>query len=85
MCIRDRENGTWDALDQVDNLEVPGDLQQAFDKNPTAYKHWEAFPPSSKKIILEWILAAKRDETRAKRISETVEKAEQNIRANHWR
>lgn len=80
-----KENGTWNALDEVENLVVPEDLQQAFDENPAAFSFWEAFPPSTKRGILEWILNAKRHETRAKRIIETVEKAAQNIRANQWR
>lgn len=80
-----KEDGTWNTLDEVDNLMVPSDLLAAFNANQTAYENWEAFPPSSKKIILYWIMSAKREETRAKRISETVDKAEQNIRANHWR
>ncbi len=80
-----KENGSWDTLNDVDDLVVPDDLQEAFDNNPTAFEHWEAFPPSSKKIILYWIMSAKREATRAKRINETVEKAEQNIRANLWR
>ena len=44
-----------------------------------------AFRPSSKRIILEWILNAKRPETRRRRIEETVRLAEQNIRADHPR
>jgi uncharacterized protein YdeI (YjbR/CyaY-like superfamily) len=34
-------------------------------------------------MILEWIASAKRPETRAKRITETVKLAAKNIRANH--
>ena len=45
----------------------------------------QAFPPSSKRIILEWILNAKKPETRQKRIEETVTKAAQNLQANHYR
>ncbi|MBO6523933.1 MAG: YdeI/OmpD-associated family protein [Balneolaceae bacterium] len=35
--------------------------------------------------MLEWVFGAKRKDTRAKQIVETVEQAEQNIRAIHWR
>jgi uncharacterized protein YdeI (YjbR/CyaY-like superfamily) len=34
---------------------------------------------------LEWIQGAKKRETRAKRIEETVSLAARNIRANQWR
>jgi uncharacterized protein YdeI (YjbR/CyaY-like superfamily) len=35
--------------------------------------------------ILEWILTAKRPETRQKRIEETASQAAKNVRANQWR
>ncbi len=78
-------NGTWNALDDVENLQMPVDLQRAFELNPVALGYWEAFPRSAKRGILEWILNAKRDETRLKRITETVELASQNIRASNPR
>jgi uncharacterized protein YdeI (YjbR/CyaY-like superfamily) len=78
-----KENGTWSALDEVEATTVPPDLQKALKTGKKALTHWEAFPRSSKKIILHWILSAKRPETRQKRISETVTLAEINKRANH--
>lgn len=80
-----KANGTWTALDDVEKGVIPPDLQTAFDANPTAWGHWENFPRSVKRGILEWILNAKRPETRQKRIRETVDKAAQNIRANQYR
>jgi uncharacterized protein YdeI (YjbR/CyaY-like superfamily) len=47
--------------------------------------HFEAFPRSVKKGILEWILNAKTAATRDKRIQETVTLAAENIRANQYR
>jgi uncharacterized protein YdeI (YjbR/CyaY-like superfamily) len=80
-----KQNGTWTALDKVEDLTIPEDLQKAFDKNKTAIAYFNKFPRSSKRIILEWILNARRPETRQKRIDETVELAEKNIKANHYR
>jgi hypothetical protein len=40
---------------------------------------------SSKKIILEWIYSAKKEETKMNRIIETVELAAQEIKAHHYR
>ena len=80
-----KANGGWTALDGVEALEVPDDLSLALRDNPRAAQNFEAFPPSSKKIILTWIAGAKRPETRAKRVSETVALAAKNIRANHYR
>jgi uncharacterized protein YdeI (YjbR/CyaY-like superfamily) len=35
--------------------------------------------------MLEWLLNAKKSETRAKRITEIAENAEKNERSNQWR
>ena len=80
-----KKDRSWNALDAVEALEIPSDLEEAFSNNETARGYFEAFPRSAKRAILEWISSAKKSETRAKRIEETVTKAEQNIRANQWR
>ncbi|HRH37136.1 MAG TPA: YdeI/OmpD-associated family protein [Flavobacteriales bacterium] len=79
-----KKNGSWNTLDHVDALTMPSKLTKALAKNKTAKKHFDSFPPSSKKIILHWVTSAKTVETRNKRISETVELAAKNIRANHY-
>jgi uncharacterized protein YdeI (YjbR/CyaY-like superfamily) len=40
-------------------------------------------PPSSRRLILEWIMKAKRPETRERRIRQTVDQARVDVRANH--
>jgi uncharacterized protein YdeI (YjbR/CyaY-like superfamily) len=78
-----KTTGTWDLLADAQNLIVPPDLQAALDANPPADKHFHAFPPSTRRTILEWITLAKHPETRARRIHRTVTQAAQNLRANH--
>ena len=78
-----KQDGSWSFLDDVDALLLPEDLKSALADNSIAYQNWDAFPPSVKKGILQWIKNAKRTETRVKRITETVSKAAQNIRANY--
>jgi uncharacterized protein YdeI (YjbR/CyaY-like superfamily) len=80
-----KKTGTWTALVGVQKSVIPKDLKAAFAGNKKAKRYFDAFPPSSKRIILEWILNAKLPETRAKRIEETVRLAAKNIRANHYR
>ncbi len=76
-----KKSGTWNALNEVEDLVLPTDLQLAFSKNKKAFEHFDAFPRSAKRGILEWILNAKKEETRLKRINETVSLAAKNIRA----
>ncbi len=78
-------NGAWSRLDDVENLVEPDDLEAALAGTPSARANWDAFPPSARRGILEWIVQAKWPATRARRIAETARLAAQNIRANQWR
>ena len=75
-----KTSGTWTALDDVENLVEPAVLKSALDAAPEARANWDAFPRSARRASLEWIAAAKRRETRDRRIAETVELAAQNLR-----
>lgn len=80
-----KRNGAWSSLDAAESLTVPADLGAALRANKRAAANYDTFAPSSKKLILTWIASAKRLETRAKRIAETVALAAKGIRANHDR
>ena len=80
-----KASGAWTLLDDVEDLVVPDALAAAFAAHPPAAEHWKAFPRSVKRAILEWIVQAKRPETRAKRVAEAAVKAAVNERANQWR
>jgi uncharacterized protein YdeI (YjbR/CyaY-like superfamily) len=79
-----KQTGTWTALDDVENLINPPDLQEALDQNLLAKEYFDLFPRSVKRGILEWLMNAKQAETRLKRITEIVNKAERNERANQF-
>jgi uncharacterized protein YdeI (YjbR/CyaY-like superfamily) len=78
-----RAKGTWQALPDEAGTVVPDDLRELLDLDQAAHENFERFPPSSKRLILEWIAAAKRPDTRGRRIDRTVTLAAMNIRANH--
>lgn len=80
-----KADGSWTALDSIELLEVPPDLAEALAGNAAAQQYWDGFPRSVKRGILEWIASAKKGETRAKRIEETVRLAADGKRANQWR
>ena len=80
-----KASGAWSALDDVEELREPDDLRAALDADPAARRHWDAFPRSTKRGILEWIGSARRAETRARRVGETARLAAQGVRANQWR
>lgn len=70
-----RETGMWTLMDDVEDLVVPDDLAAAFDAHPGARAHWDSWSASARKLILTWIVLAKRPETRATRVATTAEKA----------
>jgi uncharacterized protein YdeI (YjbR/CyaY-like superfamily) len=63
---------------------VPQDLRAAVDAVPAAKATFDAFPPSCQREYVEWVTEAKRDETRAKRLAQTVEWLAEGKRRN-WK
>jgi uncharacterized protein YdeI (YjbR/CyaY-like superfamily) len=70
-----KRDGSWTKLDAVEDLIVPDDLAAAFADHPGSREQWDGFPRSVRRAVLEWIVQAKRPETRARRISETAREA----------
>lgn len=68
-----KENGSWDALNDVDNEVIPPNLQKVFDENPIAFKNYKGFAPSYRRSYLYWLYAAKREATQQKRIDEIIQ------------
>lgn len=74
-----KESGEWgNARIREDLMELPHDLTQALEENKQAQKNFDNFAPSYKKQYIYWIMDAKREETRQRRIAETVRRAEEN-------
>jgi uncharacterized protein YdeI (YjbR/CyaY-like superfamily) len=80
-----KADGSWSKLDAVEDGVVPEDLAQALDGLGAARQHFDAFPRSVRRGILEWIEQARKPETRARRVHETATLAQRNERANQWK
>jgi len=80
-----QQDGSWTFLDEVEEGRLPEDLVKALSEDEQAREYFDAFPLSSRKIILEWIKSAKKPATRLRRIEETVQEAIKNERAHHYR
>jgi uncharacterized protein YdeI (YjbR/CyaY-like superfamily) len=63
---------------------VPQDLKAAIEAAPAAAATWAGFPPSCQREYVEWVTEAKRDETRAKRLNQTIEMLNEGKRRN-WK
>ena len=74
-----KRNGLWDiAYTSRKGDEVPFDLEAALMKDEQARFNFHNFANSYRNNYISWINAAKRAETREKRISEVVERSRLN-------
>ena len=80
-----KQNGSWTILDESEALIVPGDLDNAFQKSVSAKDYFSSLSRSDKRNILQWLVLAKRQETREKRITEIIELAEQKLKPKQFR
>ena len=80
-----KKNGSWSILDDVEELVVPKDLQEAFQLQSGSGDYFDNLSKSVKKMILQWVALAKRPETRQKRIAEIAELAAQKLKPKQFR
>jgi len=80
-----KENGSWILLDEVEALVVPEDLKDEFAKHEGAMDYFDSLSKSLKKMLLHWLVSAKRKETRQKRILEITENASVQMMPKHFR
>jgi uncharacterized protein YdeI (YjbR/CyaY-like superfamily) len=73
-----KKDGSWNMLDDVEDMIIPQDLRLAFKRNSTAKNNYTNLSNSSKKAILFWIASAKRQETRDNRIKRTIDMLARN-------
>ncbi len=80
-----KKDGSWTALDDVENGIIPPDLQKAFDKSKDAFVNYESFTHGQRKSYLYWLNQAKREDTRQKRIKEIIELCAANVKSRATR
>ena len=80
-----KENGSWTLLDEVEALVIPADLRAEFANYNGSMEFFEELSKSDKKILLYWVVSAKRKETRQKRIVEIAESASGNLKPKQFR
>jgi uncharacterized protein YdeI (YjbR/CyaY-like superfamily) len=76
-----KKSGEWaKAISPSMPPRMPKDLKDALAKNPQALKNFQAFAKSYRTTYIYWVLTAKREETRKKRIKAVVERADKNLK-----
>lgn len=69
---------------KVPEPTVPEDLRGALDENKKARETFEGFPPGQRREYVDWIMEARRPETRARRLATAVEWLAEGKRRN-WK
>jgi hypothetical protein len=67
---------------EIRRVEVPQDLLEEMEKNPSAQAFFERLSYTHQKEYVNWITEAKRVETRQKRIQQTIDMLEQGKRGH---
>ncbi len=76
-----KKNGQWDkAAQREDTSIVPAELAGALAKDERARLNFEKLAPSYRRQFIYWVGAAKRQETRRKRVAEAVRMIRENKR-----
>ena len=72
-----RERQIFDYADsKTKTIRLPDDLSAAFKKNKKPEKYFNSLAFSHKREYIEWIVSAKKDETRKERIKGTLQRLE---------
>ena len=80
-----KQNGSWTILDDVEEVKIPKDLAKAFNSHPGAKKYFLSLSRSVRKNILQWLVLARRSETRQNRVNEIAERAAQKLKPKQFR
>ncbi len=80
-----KKNGSWSILDEAEALVVPEDLRKEFDKRAGSFEYYQRLSKSARKILLSWVVLARRPETRQKRIVEIAENASRKLKPKQFR
>lgn len=77
---RAKQNGAWAILDEVEELQIPADLAHEFRGRPGSEAFFLSLSMSIRKRLLQWIVLAKRAETREKRITDIAKHAGRGLK-----
>jgi hypothetical protein len=78
-----KKEGDWVHIilyPDTDELVVPEELQLCLDDEPRALKFFNSLTESERKFYIDWILAAKREETKISRLAKTINRLQQGMK-----
>lgn len=67
-----KRDGSWEALDDVEKLVMPKELALALNECKNCEVFFNSLSNSIKKSIFYWLLSAKKEETKNRRVAEII-------------
>lgn len=61
------------SFERRSEARLPPDAEARFRTHEAAWEYFQSQPPGYRKVTLHWILSAKREETRTKRLATLIE------------
>ena len=77
--VRDQNKAKSYSYEE-DNRALAGAYEEQFQANPKAWDYFQAQPPGYRKVANWWVMSAKREETRQKRLAMLIEASESSQR-----
>jgi len=69
---REAKTGVY-SYEQREAAELPAECEERLRADTRAWEDWSARPPSYRKAAVWWVVSAKREETRERRLAQLVE------------
>lgn len=82
--LRSEANSGRASFEQ-DDVELPEEYVALFQANPAAWAFFSSEPPGYRKAATWWVISAKREETRRKRLATLVEDSADGLRLKQLR
>lgn len=68
---------------EIEEVKFSPELEKKFKANKTAWKYFQSLAPSYKKTSTNWVMSAKQETTRVKRLTQLI--AESEAGTNQWK
>jgi len=81
-----KKEGDWVTIilfADTEPIKIPEELLACLQDEPQAHRNFLSLPQGEQKAYIEWIEAAKRQETRIARMAETVNRATKGLKFSH--
>ena len=70
--LRDEKKSAIYSYEQRKSAELPPPMMRALEANAAAMKDFEARPPWYRRAVAHWVISAKKDETKRKRLETLI-------------